>query len=314
MDMHNDTCDLRQALDRYYAYLKVEHKDVTRALYATILEQLAEVLGPAADVRAITPHDLYLAVGALLRPDLADATKIKYKRAIRTFFYWLVSCGILPASPVRFKVETVRINPLDTHKAISDDDIDRMLAACLNARDRALVLFFKCTAIRLGGAWNLRTDGIDPDGKTITTREIKNDQLRTVSMPDVLYEALRSWLQQRARLVQQLPEDHGYVFTRLKDGGRLTYFALFSVMRRLGERAGVKLYSAHKYRHAWGVWAAKNGVPVPETQAQLGHSSPATTWNFYYKSTPESLRITVERRANGTEHKAGDGADQESAA
>ncbi len=291
---------LRQALDDYYEFLCIDHRLITRKMYATVLEKLIQTLGPDTDVRTITPRDLNYALGMLLRPNLSGATKEKYKCIIRTFFNWLVEYEYRSTSPVKYKVQVVKSGPLDTGKAISDEDIERMLAACLNARDYALVMFFKCTALRLGAAWNLRVEGICPEEETITTCEIKGNQLRTVFMPDTLYEALCAWLEERAKLVEQLPGgDHGYVFTCLDNGERLAYMSLFGAMRRLGERAGVVLYSAHKFRHAWGIWAAKNGVPITETQAQMGHSSASTTWNFYYKSTPENLRKTVERRAHG---------------
>jgi integrase len=50
------------------------------------------------------------------------------------------------------------------------------------------------------------------------------------------------------------------------------------------------------------VWAAANGVSVPETQAQLGHELASTTMNFYYKSPPETLRKVVNRRADGSDN------------
>ena len=52
----------------------------------------------------------------------------------------------------------------------------------------ALVTFFRDTAFRLGGAWNLCVEGICPDDRTITSVELKaRDRApHTVYMSDAL--------------------------------------------------------------------------------------------------------------------------------
>ena len=292
---------LRQALDAYYAFLRAHRSTNTLKMYTGILERLIPALGAKTRIRALTPANLDCALDAILQPHHTPATQESYKRVIRGFFNWLVECRHLKTSPVTFTVHRVTRGPTDTGKAIPDADIEKLLAACQNTRDVALVTFFRDTAFRLGGAWNLRVDGVCPDDRTITSVELKarDGAPHTVYMSDALWGALSAWLGERRQIVASLDHDHGYVFVHLRTGARLTYWGLFQVMRRLGERAGVERFSPHKFRHAWGVWAARNGISVPETQAQMGHKSPSTTLDYYYKAPPESLRRTVNRRANG---------------
>lgn len=309
--MHELT--LFQALEKYYAFLDRYRSPNTLQMYRGILCRTVPVLGAAKSIRDITAEDLDRLLEALLKPDHTEATQATYKRTVNIFFNWLVRRQYLDVSPVDFPIKQITRDPLDTSKAISDEDIDKILDACRNLRDEALVIFYRDSAFRLGGAWNLLVEGIDWDAQTVTSIETKNnhngqivEELHTVFLSEDLSAALRVWLAERARLVAGLPEDHGYVFVNLKTGERLTRWGLISVMRRLGERSGVKQFSAHKFRHAWAVWAASHGVSVPETQSQLGHSSPKTTMDFYYKAPPESLRDAVNRRADSSDGDEGE--------
>ncbi len=300
--MHFFSINLRRALDEYYDFLRKFRSENTFKLYSHVLDQMVEFLDPASRLRAITSDELDQAVGRIITPDHADATAEIYKRVINTFFNHMVEAGHLKTSPVSFTVKQIIRPPTDTSKAIPDEDIARMLAACLNARDRALVIFFRDTAFRLGGAWNLRLEGLDFRQRWVTSLEIKNDrrdrqERHTVPMSDPLADAMQAWLAERAEKVDALPADHGYVFTRHDTGQRLKYWGVFSVMRRLGHRAKVKRFSPHKFRHAWGVWAARTDVSLPKTQAQMGHKSPRTTAEYYYKVPSDSMREAVNERA-----------------
>ena len=172
-----------------------------------------------------------------------------------------------------------------------------MLEAAGTARDYALVRIFADTAFRLGGVWNLRVEGIRSDQMTITTWETKNGDYHSVAMALETWEALRIWLDERQVLVAQLGSEHGYVFVHSETGERLSYLGLREILRRLGKRAGVERWNPQAFRHSWGTWAAREGLPVTATQAQLGHSSAATTMDFYYKASPEQLRDAVDKRA-----------------
>jgi integrase len=291
---------LRQALDEYYLYLQVDHSANTLKTYSGILEQAAALIGETACIRRISPTDLDKALAGLFRPDHADATRESYKRTVAAFFNWLVKRGHLKQSPVTYAVHAYVRDPIDISKAITEADIARMLDACLNPRDVALVTLFRDTAFRFNGAWHLRLEGVRFAGRAATSLDDKIGKPHTVFMSNALVEALQDWLRERAQRVKKLPVDHGYVFTRLDNGRRLKYWGLYEVMRRLGRRAGVTRSGAHGFRHAWAVWAAANGVSVPETQAQLGHELASTTMNFYYKSPPETLRKVVNRRADGS--------------
>jgi integrase len=299
------TMTLRKALDLYYRFLCEYRSRPTHDKYVRILEQLARELGTGTRVGAITGADLNRALKAMRKPTHALATHEQYKRTVRTFFNWLVQEGHLAKSPVTYTVREALRDPIDTSKAISEEDIEKVLGVCLNARDTAQVIFHRDSAFRLGGAWNLRVAGIDWQAMKITSVELKNnddgeviEEPHTVCMSEPLAAALRLWLADRAKLVAGLPEDRGYVFVNLKTGRRLSYFGLLNALRRLGERAGVDL-SAHRLRHAWGVWAANHNVPLPTAQAHLGHKRASTTWKFYYRSSEATLRDAVNRRANG---------------
>jgi integrase len=57
--------------------------------------------------------------------------------------------------------------------------------------------------------------------------------------------------------------------------------ALGNLMRRACVAAGIPLYSPHDLRHRYSSVKMREGVPVTETSAQLGHSRTSMTLDVY---------------------------------
>lgn len=285
---------LSEALNFYNLYLRLNRSEATQTMYNSILRKLHGELEDV-DISNIAPHDIDKALLGVLCPDMADATQAKYKRTVRTFFNWLVKRRYLERSPVTYTVKNITPNPLFLGKTIPEEDIDKMLASAVHPRDYALVRLLADMGVRRGAVHKLKVDCVRLDEQILVAEE-KQDKWHIVPLPDKTCQSLATWLDERASIVG--PEDHGFVFVRLDSGAPLKYDSIKEILRRIAARAGVKKYNAHGFRHALGIWAARVGVPVTEAQAILGHSRASTTWDFYYKSDPERLRDTMNRRAD----------------
>ena len=68
-------------------------------------------------------------------------------------------------------------------------------------------------------------------------------------------------------------------------------------MRRVGAKAGVeKRVHPHALRHSMAFELMWEGMPVPLIQAQLGHTSLATTQRYLDHLAPRELVETMQRR------------------
>jgi len=69
------------------------------------------------------------------------------------------------------------------------------------------------------------------------------------------------------------------------------------MMGRLGDKAGVeKRTNPHSLRHSLAFDLMWEGIPVPLIQAQLGHTSLATTQRYLDHLAPRELVETMQRR------------------
>jgi integrase/recombinase XerD len=66
-------------------------------------------------------------------------------------------------------------------------------------------------------------------------------------------------------------------------GARLDRHAVFRLVRRLAERAGLESagqISPHSLRHAFATTARAEGVPLEDVQDAMGHADPRTTRRY----------------------------------
>jgi site-specific recombinase XerD len=158
-------------------------------------------------------------------------------------------------------------------------------------RNRALIVVLWRTGLRLSEALDL-VPGDVGDG-FLAVRRGKGGKARTVGMDPEAFAVLERWLERRKQLgVRSAP-----LFCTLKGGG-LDENYVRRVLRRMATRAGVeKRVHPHGLRHTHANELAEEGVPMPVIQAQLGHSSLATTARYLQRvgSTPAVLRAMGQR-------------------
>jgi integrase len=205
---------------------------------------------------------------------------------------------------VSFKIYQVIPDPLETGKSISPEEIERMMSVVTHPRDRALLAVMIGLGLRRGGLWNMRVDWLFPERGMLMTRMEKvrerrrrEKKIHRLPMPREIWYLLREWLVERALLVSFLPKDHRYLWVNIKTGTRLTMSGMHQLLERLGRLANVDHFSPLYFRHALGIWFAQNGIPLPDAQAVFGHESADTTWRYYYKSSPEHLRGSLDKRS-----------------
>ena len=172
--------------------------------------------------------------------DLAKSTRREYRKALRKFYIWRgedwgkeIELGPSPS------------NGVDPDRLLTDDEIDDLLAAAKNPRDKATIALLADTGLRIGAVASLRVCDIDLSGQvaTININESGNVKGAEGSVPATWSRGyLANWLDVHPRRddpQSAFIHQFGDHYTPGEDDGALTYQYLSRRIKDIGERAGI---------------------------------------------------------------------------
>jgi integrase len=200
-----------------------------------------------------------------LRPHSIHA----HARGIRAFLNFAAEEGYLP--PIKFEMPKVSET---LPEILKPEEVKRILRACLNPRDRLIILLLLDTGLRRGEFLRLRWDDIDLDTGKIIVRHSKSRRFRIV----------RVGLNTRRILLKHRRTSTGSELITLKASG------LRQVFRRLSERSGIKC-TPHTLRRTFATWSLANGTPELALQSLLGHADLSTTRRYVDLSMVEVVSV-----------------------
>ena len=158
------------------------------------------------------------------------------------------------------------------------------------------MLFF--TGLRRSEAATLKWSDLDLDTGILTVQHGKGDKTREVAIVgDFAVGAIRDW-----RDVQTTANDdtqRQYLFSHINKGGNmgadqpLSADAIWRVVKQTGEAIGID-FAPHDARRTLATDALSNGTPVPDVQAQLGHSQASTTLRYAQKANARVRRSRLK--------------------
>ena len=192
----------------------------------------------------------------------------------QTLNHYIRHINMLLKSRQEKPVEYVKAYKHFTHRALKEEEIDKVLRAASNARytaprDTAMVRILFCTGIRLGELAGMKLSDISGDVLRVTG---KGQKTREVLFPAEAREALEKYLAVRQ------PTDPNYVWTSPK--GRLDYNYLRRVIYHISRRAGVRFH-AHAARHHYATSLRVAGVSLESIRLLMGHESIDTTKDYF---------------------------------
>lgn len=238
--------------------------------------------------------------GPAARP-LSGATVNTYARTVRAFFAHAVEEKRLAKDANPWQSITIPKAPKNRPQLYQAADIEQMLNLCppsvyWGARDRALLLCYLFTGLRLAELATLRLADVDLEHGRMKVLG-KGDKERFVGLHPLALSAIHRWLMFR-------PEDcdHDFVFTAV-DGPLATEAvspgAIAQMVRRLQRRAGVHVRrSVHAFRHTFAVHSLLDGNLSPRLlQEVLGHATYRST--EVYTQTVDAM-IAAERQRDLT--------------
>ena len=193
-------------------------------------------------------------------------------------------------------VDGVKV-PSGIPKALSEDDIDRLLSSVggvdsFALRDRALLEFLYATGARISEVCGLSLGDIDMESGLVRLFG-KGSKERVVPFGSLAAKAMQEWLSPggRGMLVPQQWDRRDFadaVFLGAR-GTRLSRQAAWGIVRKYAQRAGLaEDLSPHVLRHSCATHMLVHGADLRIVQELLGHASVSTT-QVYTKVDNEIL-------------------------
>lgn len=198
--------------------------------------------------------------------ELSPYTVHAYARCIKTFGFFLVREGIVPASPMR-RVKMPQL-PKDLLPPFSRAEVRALVDACDQERDTALLLVLLDCGVRASELCALNVGDVDLLTGEVRVQRGKGSKDRVTFVGARTCKALLRYLATRPGTQPTAP-----LFVALREGTRLTYWGLRSLLERLGDRAGVDDCDAHRFRRTFAVESLRAGMPVMQLAAMMGHGS-----------------------------------------
>ena len=204
---------------------------------------------------------------------------------LNSFFQWCVDNEYLLRNPCakvdKIKYQTKRREPMTT---LSLEDLRWH---CQDVREKALIDFLYSTGCRISECAGVLLSDIDWEKNSVRLRYCKGNKERTVFFNDEAKVSLRAYIEKRGHISPAL-------WTSMKaPHQQLKAHALEDIVRKVGERAGIKTYP-HKLRHTFATVGLRNGMPLEKLQALLGHTNPQTTL-IYAKLNSEILQLEHQK-------------------
>lgn len=151
------------------------------------------------------------------------------------------------------------------------EDVDAVMAVA-KPPQRLYLTLIQHTVARVREINRLTWDDVHDDYVVLRTRKAKNSDLTERRIP----------LTPTAKTVlAEIPRTSEHVFTNPRTGRGYDYRK--KLMRSLCQKAGVRYFSFHAFRHLGASILSKEGVPLTDIQRVLGHQR-ATTTDIYLRS------------------------------
>jgi site-specific recombinase XerD len=207
------------------------------------------------------------------RPRASHSTVRHYFVVLSCFFNWAVREGFLHASPIaRIKIAKPKARVIVPYSA---DEIRKLLAVCdhdfergsrcLGSRNKAVLLLFLDTGLRLSELAGLRTADVENEtGRLMVTGKGRKE--RVVRIGSAARKAIWRYLAFRP--------DNGHPELWLTEEGQpLAAQGIQASIKRLKARAGVNgSGSVHRFRHTFALSFLRADRNVFNLQYLLGHS------------------------------------------
>ena len=218
------------------------------------------------------------------------ATVARKMSGVSSWYGFLLKIGAVAANPVggadRPRVDrdhsaTVGLTPAEVDALLAAAEADTSTA---KIRNQAVVALLADLGLRVGELVGLNVADIGVErGHRSVRFTAKGGVKRRRALTPASSAAIETYLLARAAEAGVSVDDLTGPLFVTSTGGRLDRHAVFRLVRRLAERAGIPAWaqlSPHSLRHAFATTARAEGVPLEDVQDAMGHADPRTTRRY----------------------------------
>jgi site-specific recombinase XerD len=281
--MDKNRITLSRAIEGYF--LAAHARRLSRhtlADYDNTFRRFEAFLDRDPPLAEIGPAEITAFLGSL--DHLSAKTLLNYHTGLAALWTWAVKEGIVDRHVVR-RVE----RPKPGKRVIlpySLSDIKAMLEACdrsrdyvrpgkrrcnharpTSLRDRGIILLLVDTGMRASELCNLRVGDLDLKNRTILVLG-KGDKEREVRISSRTAQTIWRYLATR----DDAGSPKAFLFTT-HEGFCISRHSLRRMLKRTGDRAGVRGANVHRFRHTFAIQLLRNGGNIFALRRMLGHSS-----------------------------------------
>jgi integrase len=224
-------------------------------------------------------------VRSRLVTEYAPATVNKHLSAIRGTLRAAYEMGLMTGEEYHraAAVESVSTEPEPSGRVLAQDEISRLMQACVEdatpagARDAAMIALWAVTGPRRAEIVNLDVADYDEDTGAVRIRSKRKRNERTVYIANGAREAMHDWLEARGKT-------EGPLFVPIHQTGklrisRMTPQAAYSILRKRARQAGIDNVSPHDLRRT-AVSNLIDKTDLSTAQRIAGHADPKTTARY----------------------------------
>ncbi len=289
-----------QQIEQFLSMLSSQKgfSDNTLSAYRNDLTQFANYLGEsqapgrkAADAWPQVTRDTIIAYLLYLKErHYAPTTVARKQAAIKSFFKYLMSKGIVASNPSE-DLASPHVDRALPH-TISSSEMTRLIGEMYAAkptpealRDRAMMQVLYATGLRVGEMVALNLNDIDLKAGTLST----GGRGKSRSVPinsQAGSEATREYLQTGRPALAKSSEEGATLANESRDeralflnhrGQRLTRQGFWLILKRYARSAGLGEITPHTLRHSFAAQKLHAGTDMRDLQQILGHANISTT-------------------------------------
>lgn len=183
------------------------------------------------------------------------------------------------------------------------NDISKIIAACDNERDAAIIALMTYCCLRRGEVVNLRLTDIDLRSRILIVQDHSDEDgtdntktgMREVPIPQNAVQILNRWLNVRATYCSV--KKHNTSFFIISNTGRqMGRDSINVILRRLEKKIGLEYHiHPHKFRRTGLTFLGNNPeIPAYQIQQIAGHKDFKTT-EKYLSTTANQLRASIDK-------------------
>lgn len=229
-------------------------------------------------LRAVTLLDLQRFMDSLT--GLSPASRAARLSAVKSLLGFAHKLGYLPFDVGR-AVRLPKVKDTLAERILSEDDVDRLISAEPDPRNRVLLALLYLGGLRVSEATGLRWRDVQQRGDSVQLTVFgKGGKTRAVLLPPDA-SAVLLWL--GSGVQPDTPVFQG------RNGAALSAHHIWFIVKEAAVRAGLpKDTSPHWLRHAHCSHALDHGAPLHLIAATVGHSNIATTGRYLHARPNDS--------------------------